>query len=135
MSIPNIRNALESALAAIAPALDIVHENQAYEPTAGRPYQECYLLVATPSNPTMGDGYHQELGIFQINLQFPPDVGTLDCAQRAEIIRAAFKRGATFIDDGQVVLISRTPEIGAGAIEEGRWKQIIRIRWTADVYA
>lgn len=134
MSIPNIRNALEAALASIAPAIDIVYENVAYEPVPDSPYCEAYLMVATPGNPTMGDGYHQELGVLQVNLQYPLLAGTLDCALRAEAIRALFKRGATFTDGGVSVQVDRTPSIEAGAPEEGRWKQIIRIRWHADIF-
>lgn len=135
MTIPNIRNALEAALASIAPTIDIAYENVPYTPVAGQPYCEAYMLVATPSNPTVGDGFYQELGILQINLQYPPLVGTLACATRAEAIRSLFKRGAVFSDGGVQVHIDLTPEIMAGAIEGDRWKQIIKVRWHADVYA
>jgi hypothetical protein len=134
MTIPNIRNALESALASISPAVDIVHENQSYNPTADQPYCEAYLLVATPNNPTMGDGFYQESGIFQVNLQYPPEVGTLDAALQAERIRALFRRGATFSDGGVSVMVDRTAEIGAGRIEAGLWMTPIKIRWHSDLY-
>lgn len=133
MTIPNIRNALETALASITPPIDIAYENVAYEPTDA-PYCEVYLLVGTPGNSTLGQGYHKEQGILQVNLQYPPLVGTLDCALRAEAIRQLFRRGATFADGGVTVQVDRTPEIGTGAVEESRWKQIIRIRWHADIF-
>lgn len=132
--IINIRNALENALASISPAIDIVHENVAYDPQPSVPYCEAYLLVATPANLTMGDGFYQEQGIFQINLQYPPLVGTLDCATQAGLIRALFKRGATFADGSIAAQIDRTPEISQGAVDAGRWKQIVKIRWHADIY-
>lgn len=134
MSIPNIRNALEVALASISPAIDIVHENVPYDPTPDQPYCEAYLMVATPANTTVGDSYFKEQGILQVNLQYPLQAGTLDCATRAEAIRALFKRGATFSDGGVTVMVNKTPEISAGAPEEGRWKQIVRIRWQADIF-
>jgi hypothetical protein len=134
MSIPNIRDALEAALASIMPAIDIVHENQGYKATPGRPYCEVYLRVAEPSNPAIGDGFFQEQGFLQVNLKYPPGDGTLAAAIRAEAIRALFRRGATFTDGGVTVQIDRTPEIGAGAVEDDRWKQIIKIRWHADVF-
>lgn len=135
MSIPNIRNALETALASITPAVDIVHENgERYEPQEGVPYCEAYLLMAEPSNPVVGQAFHRELGIFQINLQYPLLAGTLECALRAEQLRAVFKRGATFTDGGVTVQIDKTPEIAAGAPEEGRWRQTVRIRWHADIF-
>lgn len=132
--IINIRNALEAALASITPAIDFVHENEAYTPLSGVPYCEAYLLVAPPNNSTMGDGFYQEQGIFQIDLQYPPLLGTLGCATRAGLIRTLFKRGATFTDGGINVQIDLTPEVGQGDIEAGRWKQIIRIRWHADIF-
>lgn len=134
MSQTYIRNALENALAAIVPAIDIVHENQSYEPIAGRPYCEAYVLFATPSNPTMGDGFYQELGIFQVNLQYPTEVGTADAAARAQLIRDAFPRGATFAFSGVTVQVDRTPEIGAGTVDGDRWFLPIRVRWHADIY-
>jgi hypothetical protein len=134
MTIPNIRNALENALATIAPAIDIVHENEKYEPIAGRPYAEAFLLVAMPSNPTMGDGFYQELGILQVNLQYPTETGTADAAARAELIRSLLKRGSTFSYAGVTVQIDRTPEISGGAVEADRWKLIVRARWHSDIY-
>jgi hypothetical protein len=134
MTIPNIRNALENALASITPAIDIVHENEAYVPVAGRPFCEAYLMVATPSNPTMGDGFYQELGVFQVSLQYPTEAGTADAAAQAELIRALFKRGATFSDGGVTAQIDRTPEISGGVVEADRWKLIVRARWHADIY-
>lgn len=135
MTIPNIRNALEAALAGISPAIDIVHENTSYDPIPDQPYCEAYLLVATPANPTLGDGYHREQGVFQVNLQYPPLVGTLDAAMRAEQVRALFKRGATFIYGGVTVQIDKTAEIGEGKVEGDRWKVVCRMRWHADIFS
>jgi hypothetical protein len=134
MSQSSIRNALENALAAITPAIDIVHENQSYVPIAGQPFAEAYVLFATPANPTMGDGFYQELGIFQINLQYPTEVGTADAAAQAQLIRDAFPRGATFVFGGVTVQVDRTPEIGAGTVDGDRWFLPIRVRWHADIY-
>lgn len=135
MSIPLIRNALETALASITPPIDIVHENGLrYEPQPDVPYCEAYLLVAEPANPTIGDAFYVERGILQVNLQYPPLVGTLECALRAEAIRSLFRRGAAFIDNDVTVQIDKTAEIEAGEQVEGRWKQIVRIRWHADIF-
>jgi hypothetical protein len=134
MSQADIQNALENALHAIAPALDTVHANESYEPVAERPYQECYTLFATPGNPTVGDGFYQELGIFQVNLQYPQGVGTLDAATRAALVRAVFKRGATFVSNGVTVQIDKTPEIPMGQPDGDRWKVVIRAPFHADIY-
>jgi hypothetical protein len=134
MSQIKIRNALENTLAAIAPAIDIVHENESYDPIAERPYAECYVMFAIPNNPTLGDGFYQELGILQVNLKYPAEVGTLAAATQAALIRAAFKRGASFTDSGITVQIDKTPEIPGGIVEEGRWKVILRAPFHADIF-
>jgi hypothetical protein len=134
MSQSSIRNALENALAAITPAIDIVHENQSYVPISGQPFAEAYVLFATPSNPTMGDGFYQELGILQVNLQYPTEVGTADAAAQAQLIRNAFPRGATFVFGGVTVQVDRTPEISAGTVDDDRWFLPVKIRWHADIY-
>jgi hypothetical protein len=134
MSQSNIRNALENALAAITPAIDIVHENEEYTPIADRPFCEVFILFAKPGNITMGDGFYQELGILQVNLKYPTEVGTLDAATQAALIRAAFKRGASFTDGGVTVQIDKTPEIPGGTVEEGRWKVVLRAPFHADIF-
>jgi hypothetical protein len=134
MSQAAIRNALESALAAISPAIDIVHENERYEPIADRPYCEAFVMFATPANPTMGDGFYQEQGVLQVNLQYPTEVGTADSAARAALVRAVFKRGASFASAGITVQIDKTPEIPGGRVDGDRWKVVLRAPFHADIY-
>lgn len=134
MTIINIRNAMETALDALTPAIQSVHENEAYVPVVDVPYQEVYLLVAKPANPTLGDGYFQERGVFQINLQYPRDVGSLAAATRAEAIRALFPRGATFTNGGITVQIDEATEIGTGRQEGDRWMVPVKVRWHADIF-
>jgi hypothetical protein len=133
--IINIRDALEAALSSISPAIHIVNENaEVYEPLPGVPYCEAYLLPATPSNPTAGTGFYQEQGVFQVTLQYPPLTGSLPCATQAGLIRALLKRGAVFTDGGIKVQIDKTPEVGQGAVQEGRWRQVVKIRWHSDIF-
>lgn len=130
----SIRNALEAALAAITPAIDIVHENEEYTPTVGRPYCEAYLLWATPGNPTLGQGYYQELGVLQVSLKYPLMAGTLDAATQAGLIRNLFKRGAAFTSGGVKVQIDKTAAVGAGAPDTGTWKVVIRCSFSAGIF-
>lgn len=133
MSIPKIQSALETALATIAPPIDTAYENTDYTPVVDREYQEAWLLPATPENPTMGEAFHRQAGIFLVKLQYPPRKGSAPAAARAELIAALFKRGASFVKGGVVVQIERTPEIGAGRPEEGRWVVPVRIRWFSNI--
>lgn len=134
MSQVAIRNALESALAAITPAIDIVHQNEAYAPVAGRPYCEVYVMFATPANPTMGDGFYQEIGVMQANLQYPTEAGTADAAEQGALIREAFKRGTSFTNAGVTVQIDKTPEISGGVVEGDRWKVVLKAPFHADIF-
>jgi hypothetical protein len=134
MSQIHIQNALENALVAITPVIDTVHGNEDYSPIAERPYQECYVMFAAPGNPTMGDGFYQEIGVLQINLQYPTGAGSLDAATRAALVRTVFKRGASFVSGGITVHIDKTPEIPVGTVEGDRWKVVIRAPFHADIF-
>jgi hypothetical protein len=134
MSQQAIQNALENALAAIVPALDTVHGNEGYSPIAGRPYQEVYILFSGPNNQTLGDGFYQELGFLQVNLQYPTGEGSADSSERAEMIRGVFRRGASFASNGITVQIDKTPQVSAGVVDGDRWKTVLRVPFHADVF-
>ncbi|HEX5126490.1 MAG TPA: phage tail terminator-like protein [Rhodocyclaceae bacterium] len=134
MSQASIRNALENALAAVAPAIDLVHENQEYAPIADRPFLEVFIRFATPNNPTMGAGFYQELGFMQVNVMFPLKAGTAEAAAQAQVIRDAFKRGKSFTDSGITVQIDKTPEISGGTVDGDHWKTVLRAPFHADIF-
>ena len=134
MSLASVRIALETKLNSMTPALSTAWENVPFTPVSGTPYQAAYLLPATPANPTMGDGYYREQGIFQVTLMYPLQAGPKTAADRAELIRAAFKRGTSMTSGGITTIIERTPEIGQGRVDGDRWMQIVRIRWFAGIY-
>ncbi|HEX8610138.1 MAG TPA: phage tail terminator-like protein [Telluria sp.] len=129
MSQIKIRAALETALASIVPPIDTANQNFPYTPVTGQPYQAVYLLPAQPNNWAMGDASRQERGIFQISLQYPTGQGPTAAGARAETIRALFHRGASFTKDGITVQVERTPEIGEGREDNGRWMLPVRIRY------
>ena len=159
MSIINIRALLENKLNVITPSLATVWENTPYNPIAGTPYQQVYLLPAEPSNPTMGDGFYREQGLFQITLMYPLQKGSASAAARAELIRTAFKRGQSIAitvdgyilnEDGSYLLdedgnriiiedsspitvrIDKTPEVSQGRVDGDRWALPVKVRWFAD---
>ena len=134
MSLASVRIALETKLNGMTPSISTAWENVPFTPVSGTPYQAAYLLPATPANPTMGDGYYREHGIFQITLMYPIQAGTLTAATRAELIRSTFKRGTTLISGTVSVIIERTPEIGQGRVDGDRWALPVKIRWYAGIY-
>lgn len=133
MSIFKVRAALESAIAALTPKVATAWENSSFVPQSGVPYQRINLLPAQPENPTFGDGFYRELGIMQITLSYPSQGGPCATASRAEVIRAAFPRGATFTKDDVTVEVMRTPEIGAALYDADRYEVPVRIRYFANL--
>lgn len=135
MSVVKIRIALETALAAMTPAISISYENAAFQSTTGVPYQSPFLMVATPDNSVIGNGYYREQGIFQITLAYPIQQGTSPSISRAVLIQQTFARGNVFANGGVNVRIMKTAEIGQGVIDDDRWRVPVKIRWTAEIFA
>jgi hypothetical protein len=133
MSIVSVRAALETKLNGITPAISTAWENAPFAPVAGTPYQAVFLMAATPENPTMGDGFYREQGIFQISLFYPLQAGPATAAARAELIRTAFKRGTALTSGTVTVRISRTPEIGQGRVDGDRWHVPVKCTYFAGI--
>ena len=106
----DLRAALETALAAMSPALATVWENTPYTPVVGTPYQRASLLPGTPINDEFGPGFADQ-GFFQVSLHYPPSTGAKAAEDRALAIRSAFRRGAPFTKNGLTVTIMKTPII------------------------
>jgi len=132
MSIVSVRAALQSKLDGMT-ALATVWENVDYTPVNGTPYQAAYVMPATPDNPTLGDDYYQEQGIFQISLFYPLQNGTAAAEARAQLIRTTFKRGTSMTSGSVTVRVDKTPEIGAGRVDGDRWHIPVRVRWFAGI--
>ena len=135
MSISSIRIALETHLSNMANPISCAYENVPFTPVTGVPYQKVFLLPATPANPTMGDAYYREQGIFQVTIMFPLQAGPKTAADRAEAIRTAFKRGTTLTYNSVNVIIDRTPEISEGRVDGDRWSVPVKIRWFSSIFA
>lgn len=134
MSIPLTRAALETALAAMSPALATQYENVPYEPVEGTPYQAVFLMPAEPNNPEIGR-FTQERGLLQVSLFYPLGAGPSAAEARAELIRTTFKRGTTFTASGIKTTVEKTPEIAPAMIEEDRYHVPVRIRFFSNYTA
>lgn len=134
MSQVKIRAALETALAAMTPALDTAWENVAYTPPASStPYQSAFILFAEPDDPEAGNSLHVERGIFQINLKYPLQAGDGAARARAELIQSTFYRGRSFTYSGVTVSVERTPEAGQGTVDGDRWFVPVKIRFLSQI--
>ena len=133
MSALKIKAALEIALASITPALITVFENADYVPVTGTPYQRVNIMSIEPENPTFGDNFRRERGIFQVSLMYPLNAGAGTAITQAELIRQKFYRGATFVNAGVTVTIERTPEVSAGYVDVDRWRVPVKVRFYANI--
>lgn len=111
MSAAAIRQALETALNGMSPSLPTAWENVPFEPTTGIAWQAAFVLGANPRPLEMSGKWHEEPGVFQINLHYPPNTGPAAAETRAELIRSTFKHGTEFTASGVTVMVSNTPAI------------------------
>lgn len=132
MSVLKIRAALETALAAMSPALATAWENTTYTPTAGTPYQRASMTFAEPINTEYGKSYQQG-GMFVVSLCWPQGAGVTDIAARIELLRATFARGATFTADGLTTQVARTPLILAASLEGDRYVVPVQVPFLATI--
>ena len=65
-----IRQALEKAVLAVAPAIDTAFENTTFKPRANEPYQQLHFLPAKPEAAVIDDSISEVLGVFQITFLF-----------------------------------------------------------------
>jgi len=134
MSVRALRAALEVALNSIAPTLATAFENVPFTPTNGTPYQRVNLLRATPENPSIGAGMHRDIGVMQVTLCYPIGPGPQAAEARAEAIRAAFIRGASFTSGAATVHITTTPTIGPAYVEADRYCLPVSIRYHSNSF-
>nr|MDD5724392.1 phage tail terminator-like protein [Syntrophales bacterium] len=94
-----------------------------------------YVMPATPDNPTLGDGFYREQGVFQVSLFYPLLAGPQTAEARAQLIRTTFKRGTAMTSGAVKVVVDRTPEIGQGRVDGDRWHIPVKIRFSAGIIA
>ena len=135
MSQANIRKAFEKKLISVCPANSIAFEAVDYTPKNGTPYHSCRLVPATVQNPTLGDNYHREVGIFSVVLHYPLGVGSQQAAARAEELKLIFHRNLTIVEANTEVNISKTPSIGSGYVDNGRYCIPIRIQYYTNEFS
>jgi Bacteriophage related domain of unknown function len=135
-SLKSIKAALEARLVAIASPLPTQWENVVFTPPAdGSAYQAADLLPASPDNPTLGDGFYRELGLFQVMLSYPLNGGSGPVYAKAEAIRDWFPRGLSLTSGGITVKVERTPAIGPKRVVQDRFTLPITVRYYADVFS
>lgn len=122
-------NGTPSGLSASATA----YENVAFQPTMGTPWQRAKLLPATSPNPTLGDGFRRDVGLFQVTFNYPVKAGAHPAGEAAQRVKDRFKRGTTLQDGVVRVMIDKAPFSSQG-VEGGDWYQLaVTIPYIADI--
>ena len=121
MSATLIRQALETALAAMSPTLSTGWANVPFTPVIGTPYQLAEVMFADPAPLEMSGKWHSEPGYLQVRRCYPLGAGAGDALARAELIRSTFKHNSEFTASGVTVRVSNTPQIKPGFSDDERY--------------
>ena len=121
MSTALVHIAIQSALAALTPAISNSWENVNYIPVAGVAWQQLEIFSTEPDNLGYGTGPFREEGFFQVSLNYPKYAGTATVQARADLIRSTFYRGRTLTSGSQNVVIRKTATISKGRVNGDYW--------------
>lgn len=129
MSQENIRKAFEKKLISYTPVNTISFEAAEFKaPTSGA-YFVCRLIPAEVQNPTFGDNYHREVGVFSVVVCTPVGKGSQLAALKAGELKELFYRSLSLFEGGDCVIVDRTPSIGSGYIDGNKYCIPVRIRY------
>lgn len=134
MSLQTISIALEKHLNAMSPSIATAWENVSYTPVTGTPYQRVNLLPAEPDNSSQGRHHYREIGLMQVLLNYPVNVGRSAAIARAELLRTQFKRGTTLTESGINVIITQTPTIGGAFVDDDWYRIPVSIFYQSDIF-
>lgn len=105
------------------------------QPSPNIPWQQVWFPRFNEENPTMGSDFHRIHDYFQIDLMYPLQKGTSAIDTRIGVIKALFKRGASFTNGGITVRIEETPTATDFGSDGNFYKKVIKVRYWADVFA
>lgn len=128
MSDIAIRTALEAHLLTLTPLLPTAWDNKQLNSTTGA-HQIVSFLPADPENPTLSEGLEIKRGLLQILLKYPPDTGSVDAAQRAELIKAHFPPLLVLTSGTIKVRIRGNASIRPGYLSGSHYALPVRIRF------
>lgn len=134
MSKVVIRKLLETHLQGVS-AFDLptAWENTSFTPAVGTAWARVVTLHGKSLNPTMGDGFSREPGIFQISLSYPSDSGASDAMKKADELCSSFKRGLALVEGAVRVLVDKAPYVG-GIVSDNAWFRVsVSVPFVADV--
>ena len=119
----DIRAALATHLSGLSGVPAIAWENVAYTPIVGTPWIRPTVLMGQPRQAAIGDsGPNEQVGVYQIDLFYPPDQGVLPVNTMAGKIEQRFKRGTQLTYNGIRLTISKA--YISALSQESDWVQV-----------
>lgn len=110
-------------------------EGVAFTPDPKKPYVRITVLKSQLDNPTMGDGFNREPGLLQLMLSFPSGEGTANIESAAWALRERFKRGTTYQEGTDRILIHKAPYEARADESKPGWIQLpVYVPYIVDVY-
>lgn len=131
MSILNIQNALVQGFIDGAFNLNTAYDNNIdFEPQANTPWCEFRFVPNQPEPRTLGDtGEDEFTGVVNVILNYPQNSGIGETMEKADQLKAHFKPGKVFTDDGQSVRVTRCGLSRGGTNEAGFYQSVFTINW------
>lgn len=134
MSLVVVRKLLELRLNAITSPLPTAWQNVPFAAQPKTAWQRINLLPARTENPTFGDAFKRETGIFQITLSYAEGTGPQAIEAKAEALRAHFPRGLRLTEGAVDVLIDEAPFMAPSFNEGGFYRLPVSVPWIANVH-
>lgn len=124
-----IRNALETKLNSISPAISTAWDNANFTPVTGTPYQRVSLMRNTPVDHAITLDLLEDRGFLSVGLFYPIGFGAAAAEARAELIRQTFKPRQLLTSGGVTVDIQKTADIKTGRRDGDWWHVPVFIPW------
>lgn len=133
MSRAIIRSLLNDHVDSIVGLPPIQYENTPNIGQTGKPFTRVTNIPANTLQVSAGiNGKDRALGLLQIDLFFPTDLGTINSELMADAVIAAFPRGLTLThEDTNTVVHFKSPSVRVGYTFEPFYCLPITVEWSS----
>lgn len=127
--INDIRDTLDTALAAASGLPDIAFENIPFEQVAGTAHLRTSLFVTSRRPAVRGPNpQHRYQGLYQVTIAIPTDTGAGDAFDYADLILTEFD-GSSDITGSSVTVSIEYAELGTQVTDEPFFLLPVQIAW------
>lgn len=133
MSRSIVRSLINSHVSSIVGLPPLQLENTANVGVTGQPFSRLTLIPSATRQVSVGaHGKDMAVGLAQLDLFFPKDLGTAGPDALADIVIAAFPRGLTLFDlEKNVYVHFKTPSLRTGYLFESFYCLPVTVEWSS----